>query len=174
MKMSVRTTLLMSAALLLGGCEVTSEIGKPCALVRKATAEEKAQTGQDTMPILEKEIAARQDFISFGSLGCEDLICVRDQDYPRALNEDGTVNGNAPAMGYCSKPCVEGSSACEVKDTSDVLPGLPERMACRPLLLDQATLEALRAENEAQYRATFGENNSPFFCAGAPVAETGT
>lgn len=170
---SVRTTLLTTAALLLGGCEVSSEIGKECTLVRKATAEEQAQFGRDIMPVLEKEIASQQDFISFGSLECEDLICVRDSDFPRPTRDDGALNGEAEAKGYCSKPCVEGSNACEVKDTSGVLPGLPERMTCRAMLLDQATLEALRAANEAQYRRTFGENNSPFFCAGTPLAETG-
>jgi hypothetical protein len=174
MKMSVRTTLLISAALLLGGCEVSSQIGKPCNLVRKATPEEKEQLGQDTVAILEKEIAPNQDFISFGSVQCEDLICVRDAAFPRATNEDGTINQNAPAQGYCSKECVEGSSACEVKDTSDVQKDLPGRMSCRALLLDQDTLEALRSADEAFYRRTFGENNSPFFCAGAPVASTGT
>lgn len=171
--MSVRTALLMSAALFLGGCEVSSQIGKPCTLVRKATPEEKEQYGNDTMEILEKEIAPRQDFISFGSVQCEDLICVRDADFPRATNEDGTINLEAPAQGYCSKECVSGSTACEVKDTSDVQKDLPGRMTCRALLLDQDTLDALRSADEDFYRRTFGENNSPFFCAGAHVAQTG-
>lgn len=120
---------------------------------------------------MEREIAAQQDFISFGSVNCEDLICVRDQDYPRALNEDGSLNENAPAMGYCSKPCVEGGSSCEVTDTDDVNPDLPRRMSCRPMLLDQDTLDALRSADEAFYRRTFGENNSPFFCAGALIPD---
>ncbi|MFP2910544.1 adventurous gliding motility lipoprotein CglC [Pyxidicoccus sp. 3LFB2] len=171
--MSVRAALLMSAAMLLGGCEVSSQIGKPCTLVRKSTPEELEQFKTKTRPILEKEIAPRQDFISFGAVECEDLICVRDADFPRATNEDGTVNGNADAMGYCSKECVEGSNSCEVKDTSDVQEGLPERMACRALLLDQDTLEALRSADEAFYRRTFGENNSPFFCSGTPVTAAG-
>ncbi|WP_246357875.1 adventurous gliding motility lipoprotein CglC [Pyxidicoccus fallax] len=172
--MSVRTTLLVSLALFMGGCEVSSEIGKPCTLVRKATpAEAEANGGIGFVDILQKEIALNQDVISFGSIGCEDLICVRDADFPPTMVKD--ANGNdteeidreAPAQGYCSKECVEGSTECEVKDTSGVLAGLPERMSCRSLLLDQATLEALRASNETRYRETFGENNSPFFCAGA-------
>ncbi len=171
--MSVRTALLLSAAMLLGGCEVNNQIGKPCTLVRKATPAERQEFGRETMPILEREVAPRQDFISFGSVECEDLICVRDKDFPRATNEDGTVDGNAAAQGYCSKECVSGSSACEVKDTDGVLVGLPARMACRALLLDQDTLEALRAADESFYRRTFGENNSPFFCSGSPVTQTG-
>ena len=114
-----------------------------------------------------------QDFISFGSIECEDLICVRDAAFPRARNEDGTINGGAEAKGYCSKACVEGSNACDVKDTSGVQEDLPGRMTCRALLLDQETLEALRAADENTYRQTFGENNSPFFCAGAPPAQQG-
>lgn len=46
-------------------------------------------------------------------------------------------------------------------------------MTCRALLLDQETLEALRAADENAYRQTFGENNSPFFCAGAPPTQQG-
>ncbi|WP_426757384.1 adventurous gliding motility lipoprotein CglC [Myxococcus sp. Y35] len=167
--MFVRTALMMSAALLLGGCEVASEIGKPCRLVRKATPEELAAGSDKAVDILEREIADRQDFISFGSVNCEDLICVRDQDYPRARKEDGSVDEDAPAMGYCSKPCVEGASSCDVTDTDDVNPDLPGRMSCRSLLLDQDTLEALRSADEDFYRRTFGENNSPFFCAGALI-----
>lgn len=180
--MSVRTALLMSAALLLGGCEVSSEIGKECTLVRKATAEESAANGgRKFMPILQKEVARNQDVISFGSIECEDLICVRDADFPPKMMDDPSDPGGAQiddpeaeAKGYCSKECVEGSNACEVKDTSGVLEGLPERMSCRSLLLDQATLEALRSANESRYRETFGENNSPFFCAGNTKAQTGT
>jgi hypothetical protein len=168
MKMSVRAALLFSTALLLGGCDVSSQIGIECTLVRKATPQEFEQFGSETMPILEREIAPRQDFISFGAVECEDLICVRDAAFPPATNEDGTVNGGAFAKGYCSKECVEGSNACEVKETNGVLEGLPERMGCRALLLDQDTLEALRSADEEFYRRTFGENNSPYFCAGAP------
>ncbi|NTX04196.1 adventurous gliding motility lipoprotein CglD [Myxococcus sp. CA051A] len=173
MKMSVRAAFLVSTALLLGGCKVSSEIGKPCTLVRKALPEENSPT--KTMPVLESEVADRQDFISFGSVECEDLICVRDQDYPRARTEDGAVNPTAPAMGYCSKPCIDGASsdACEVKDTSDVNPDLPGRMTCRSLLLDEDTLDALRSADEDFYRRTFGENNSPFFCAGNISAQGG-
>lgn len=169
--MSVRTALLMSATLMLGGCAVSSEIGKECTLVRKATAEEEQLHGRKFMAILESEVAPRQDFISFGSIECEDLVCVRDEDFPRAVDENGEVIPTAEAKGYCSKACVEGSNACEVTDTSGVQPDLPGRMTCRALLLDQETLEALRASDEDFYRRTFGENNSPYFCAGTPASQ---
>ncbi|MCE9666727.1 adventurous gliding motility lipoprotein CglC [Myxococcus stipitatus] len=168
MKKFVRSALILSStALLVSGCQVSSEIGKPCALVRKATQQELDQGSNKTVEMLEKEVTSKQDVVSFGAVHCEDLICIRDAAYPRALGEDGQVDGDAVAWGYCSKPCVEGTdSACDVKDTDDVQADLPGRMACRPLLLDQDTLDAIRAADEGFYRRIFGENNSPFFCAG--------
>ena len=81
--MSARLALLVGAALLSGGCKVTSDIGKPCVLVRKATQAEKDADGCRYQEILEGELQAGQDFISFGSVECEDLVCVRDADFHR-------------------------------------------------------------------------------------------
>jgi hypothetical protein len=163
--MFVRSALFLSAVLLLGGCAVTTELGKPCLLVRKTTAEEEAATGRKVIEIPEGDIAADQDFISFGSLECEDLICVRDDSSPRSDDP------NSPAVGYCSKECVQGTTTgCEITRTEDdVQQGLRERMTCRALLLDQDTLDAIRVADESFYRRTFGENNTPFFCAGRPT-----
>lgn len=159
--MSARLVVLLSAALLASGCEVTTQLGKECVLVKKPTPERQAE-GIQSDPVLESEIAVGQDFISFGATDCEDLICVRDADAAR------DPDPNAVAKGYCSTDCVEGSGeeACEVTDTS-VPAELRNRMTCRSLLLDQASLEALRQSDPALYRRTFGENNSPYFCAGA-------
>ncbi|MDY7225382.1 adventurous gliding motility lipoprotein CglC [Hyalangium rubrum] len=158
--MSPRLVIFLSAALLASGCSVTSELGKECVLVKKPTQEELDQ-GILSVPVLESDVAPRQDFISFGSTSCVELICVRDADFPRNPDQ------NAVALGYCSQACIEGAdaTACEVTE-----PSAPEelraRMECRSLLLDQASLERLRAEDPAAYRATFGDNNSPYFCAG--------
>lgn len=168
--MFVRTALFLSAALMLGGCDVTTELGKPCQLVRRATAaEQEALGGRKFVEIREKDIAADQDFISFGSLDCEDLICVRDDLSPRNENPEEV------AMGYCSRECVQGTTTgCEITRTvGDVEKGLKERMTCRPLLLDQDTLDAIKVADESYYRRTFGENNSPYFCAGAVPAAQG-
>ncbi len=165
--MSVRTALLMSATLLLGGCAVSSEIGKECLLVRKANPDVEEEKGLRFVVVKEKEVAPNQDFISFGSIECEDLVCVRDADFPRDPDQE------AVAKGYCSKACVEGSTSCEVKDTNGVVEGLKDRMTCRALLLDQETLEALRAADPTFYRQTFGDNNSPYFCAGTPSSQQG-
>jgi hypothetical protein len=156
--MSVRLAVFLSAALLASGCEVTTQLGKPCVLVKKPSAEEEAQ-GIRSKPVLESEIAPKQDFISFGSTDCEDLICVRDAESSR------DPDPNAAAQGYCSQECVEGSSTCEVTDSS-VPESLRTRMTCRSLLLDQASLERLKKDDPVTYRNTFGETNSPYFCAG--------
>lgn len=156
--MSVRLAIFLSAALLASGCEITTELGKPCVLVKRDPSSD-STTGVRSTPVLESEIATNQDFISFGSTDCEDLICVRDAESPR------NTDPNAPAQGYCSQECVEGTSSCEVTDTS-VDEALRTRMTCRSLILDQASLERLKRDDPATYRATFGETNSPYFCAG--------
>ncbi|NOK19212.1 adventurous gliding motility lipoprotein CglC [Corallococcus carmarthensis] len=168
--MFVRSALFLSAALMLGGCDVKTELGKPCTLVRKATAEEQETQGRKFVEIHEKDIAADQDFISFGSLDCEDLVCVRDDQSPRSENPE------AFAQGYCSKECVQGTTTgCTITRTvDDVEEGLKDRMTCRPLLLDQDTLDAIKVADEGFYRRTFGENNSPYFCAGATPTSQGT
>lgn len=164
--MSLRSALLMSAGLLLGGCNVTTQLGVPCELVRAATPQERENGGLKFVPIYEKELVRGQDFISFGAVQCDDLICVRDASVAPSDNPEDV------ALGYCSKECIEGTTTgCEVTDSS-VAQDLKDRMACRALLLDQATLDALRAADPDYYRATFGENTSPFFCAGrAPAAQ---
>jgi hypothetical protein len=170
--MSVRLALLVGAALVCGGCKVSSDIGKTCVLVRKATAEEqKAEPDKEPFRyIMESQLTAGQDFISFGSVECEDLVCVRDADYDPQL-EATADRTKVAATGYCSKPCVADTDnnalttdACAV--TSDeALPSVKASMTCRAMLLDQQALDALRAADRTTYRTYFGDNTSPFFCA---------
>jgi hypothetical protein len=153
--MSSRLALLVSAALLLGGCKETSDIGKPCLLVKRGT-------GSEAAPVTRADLKDGQDFVSFGSLDCEDLVCVLDADTPVETAENGQVKG------YCSKACqAEAVDTCAVTDP-DAIESVRTRMACRPLLLDQKALEDLKATDPATYRATFGENTSPYFCAAEP------
>jgi hypothetical protein len=167
--MSARLALLMGAVLLCGGCEVSSDVGKPCVLVRKATQTEKQQQPElgETRSIMESQLKAGQDFISFGSVECEDLVCVRDANYDPNLAAEADLTKVA-AKGYCSKACVVDplQNSCPVT-TSDAEPGVASRMSCRALLLDQQALDDLRRDDPATYRATFGDNNSPYFCAGS-------
>ncbi|HEX8824258.1 MAG TPA: adventurous gliding motility lipoprotein CglC [Archangium sp.] len=154
--MSSRLALLVSAALLCGGCKVTSDIGKPCLLVKRGT-------GSNSAPVTEADLRPGQDFISFGALDCEDLVCVKDANMPTQIAD----NEAKQVIGYCSKACVaETQDTCAVTD-AEALAEVKDRIACRPLLLDQQALDALRAADRAAYRATFGDNTSPYFCASA-------
>ncbi|MBJ6763197.1 adventurous gliding motility lipoprotein CglC [Myxococcaceae bacterium JPH2] len=164
--MSARSALLLCAVVLLGGCNVTTQLGLPCNLVRKPNASDPDPTAKFVL-MKEKELQPNQDFISFGAVECEDLVCVRDASMA------GSGNPESLAGGYCSKACVEGSSkSCEVTDTA-VSKDLRDRLTCRAMMLDQATLDALRISDEAGYRRIFGENTSPFFCAATvPATQT--
>lgn len=175
--MSARLALLVGAALLSGGCEVASDIGKSCVLVRKATeAEITAEPDREPFrEILEGELQAGQDFISFGTVECEDLVCVRDAAFKPNLDDVAEADRpKTPAKGYCSKACVPPDEAdllnpCAVNHP-DAEEQVKESMSCRPLLLDQKALDDLRATNEALYEATFGDTASPNFCASKPAA----
>ena len=195
--MSSRLAVLLSTFLLATGCQVTSDLGSQCVLVKKQLTFDaqgnpvcrkdndgnclKDKNGNDLQAftvgnILERELTAGQDYISFGAGECEDLICVRDADAPPNPDYDpnstDTAKKDAPAQGYCSTPCVQGASAsaCKVTDSS-VSTDLRNRMQCRSLLLDQASLDSLRASDPDGYKATFGDTNSPFFCAGGLATE---
>ncbi len=161
--MSSRLALLVSAALLFGGCKETSDIGKPCLLVKRG---EDAKGATIAVPVTRADLKDGQDFVSFGSLDCEDLVCVLDADTPVEAAENGQIKG------YCSKACkVETLDTCAVTDP-DATEAVKARMACRPLLLDQQALEDLKANDPATYRATFGDNTSPYFCAAEPPPAT--
>ncbi|MBU8894912.1 gliding motility protein [Corallococcus sp. H22C18031201] len=164
--MSARSALLLCAVVLLGGCNVTTELGLPCTLVRKPNATDPNPQAK-FIAMKEKELQPNQDFISFGAVECEDLICVRDASIAPSDNPE------LEAKGYCSKSCVEGSSkSCDVT-SSDVPKDLRDRLTCRAMMLDQATLDALRIADETAYRRIFGENTSTFFCAAAvPTTQT--
>lgn len=167
--MSSRLALLVSAVLLCGGCKVNSDIGTKCLLVKKKVG----GTGTESEPVLRTDLNENQDFISFGSLECEDLICVKDASMPIETAENGQVQG------YCSKACVPPDDTtpqlqdpCAVTDPN-AIESVKSRMACRALLLDQKALDDLRENDPDTYRATFGPNNSPYFCAGTPVTSSG-
>jgi hypothetical protein len=155
-------SVLLLGAALATGCTEATEVGKPCQLVKKPSAEE-AAAGALTAPVLERDLVAGQDFISFGATDCVDLVCVHDKDAPTSGNPD------AVAIGYCSEACIPGEDSCS-KVSGDAVEGLEARMSCRALLLDQETLNRLRTEDPALYRSTFGDNTNPFFCAGATPA----
>ena len=112
----------------------------------------------------EIKVGARKDFISFGSIDCDDLICVRDWDY--APPDGGALNPNETAKGYCSRSCIVADPCPSSSQEADSNP--KTRLTCRPLLLDAETLRALCNGTEAdraRCNAYFAGTTSPDFCA---------
>lgn len=161
-RQAVTALALAALAWTTAGCTEKTDLGRECTLTRRATATE-LQAGSDAIvDIRESEISAGQDFLSFGVTGCDDLVCVHDASSPL------TGTPTASVKGYCTRPCAAGD-ACEVTDSAAV-PGVAETMACRPLVLDEATLAAIRAADPDFYRANFGESESSAFCAASAPA----
>lgn len=153
---------LMFAAVALGlfafGCKPATDLNRVCSLVKT-----NPDGGQRPVPIREGEVrdlaGANKDFISVGSIDCDDLICVRDS----AFESDAGMND--PAVGYCSRQCVEGAT-CDSYD-SDLDRG-PRALGCRALLLSAETIAALGD-------AGFAGIRDPNFCArGGSRADAGT
>jgi hypothetical protein len=153
--MSARLALLFGAVLLCGGCTVPSDVGKPCVLVKKNAS------GDGAVPATTNEVKYDQDFISFGSVECEDLVCVRSAN--TRIETSGTGE-SVTVLGYCSKPCNLNTADCN-STHPDTTQEIKAGMGCRALLLDQQTLSALKLADPAAYEAIFGKNESPNYCA---------
>ena len=149
----------LSAAV--GGCKSENSLGGDCVLVKKGP------DGGSAVPIKESEINAglQKDFVSFGSIECEDFVCTRDPAFPR----DG--GSDAGAHGYCSKPCASNDTCKTGEDAIDKDP--KKKLTCRALLLDEATLGQICQQNPADCRTYFGGTSSPFFCARPLTATDG-
>jgi hypothetical protein len=141
--------------LLLAGCNVT-DLNRPCTLVVAGPDGGLRLTKLD----LALRNAINADIISFGSSECEEQKCVRDSAFT-----DDLVDTSPEAKGYCSAPCSPGSDdGCASADPRlDASPST--KLHCRALLLDPATLAALRAKDPERYKRTFGMTTTPFFCA---------
>ena len=152
----------VAAAASFGACTASNPIGGECGLVKKSTVD-----GGIAQAILEREIQAglQKDFISFGSLDCEDFICTRDPNFARNSNPD------APAKGYCTKPCAN-DTGCKTGDPN-IDNVASKKLICRALLLDEATLGAICAANPADCKTYFGGATSPYFCARPLSADGG-
>lgn len=157
---------LVSAALVTMGffaCPPTGDLNRPCQMPRRTDA--------GTTFLTEKEVRARtgtasnatRDFLSFGSLDCADLLCVRDATFTTDAGDD------AVAFGYCSNPCDIGA-ACPSFDPEFDKRG-DTRLNCRPLLLDEQTLEAINQDPQA--RKLINGVKSPLFCARGSSPDAG-
>jgi hypothetical protein len=150
---------LVLFALVAAACEQT-DLNTPCTLVRGNP------DGGAAIPLLKSDPiiknSANKDFISFGSAGCEDQVCVRDSSFVEP--DDGGV-----AEGYCSRACAANSPVGCPSYAGGLDKDPKTALSCRALILDEATLAALKASNEAEFRRIFGMTTSPNFCARSTV-----
>ena len=143
----------------LSTCTPRTDLGKDCFLVRRNPAYTPDGGGPTAVNLLEKDIKPSMDFISFGSVECEDLVCVRDLNYvpgPMVKPEDN-------AKGYCSRACTAGTVCPAMVGADDANPA--KSLSCRALLLDDQTLVAIKTADPATFQKYFGATLSPFFCA---------
>lgn len=150
---------ILACAPLVTGCKPATDLNTPCRLVKRNP------DGGSPLPVPERDVVARidanKDFLSFGTVECEDLVCVRDTGFRPPLTDGGTDGGavdlDAPAFGYCSRACAQGST-CPSQDPS--MDNGPNRLRCRALLLDAETLADLNRQG-----LNPGNVRDPYFCA---------
>lgn len=142
-------TVVVVGALFTTGCKPATDLNRPCSLVRKNP------DGGAPLKLTEDDVRSKtgnnKDFIAFGTVECEDLVCVRDA----TLVTD--AGGSDSAMGYCSRPCPQ-NSQCPSYD--EALDEGPTALRCRALLLDAETLAAIAGDG-----GSFGGVRDPYFCA---------
>lgn len=150
------------------GCQVQTDLGVPCNLVKKDPADTDASDGYSAVNITEGELEAGRDYISFGQPFCEDFVCVRDAAYVAPANTQPTD----PATGYCSRPCEQQAGdapnvneQCAAADPEAVKLNPALALSCRPLLLDPETITAICNVDRAVCEQYFGENRFSTFCA---------
>lgn len=144
------------AGAIVAGCTCgSSDLNGQCHLVR---------LGPDggSLDLREYEIpdGGKTDFISFGATDCQDLVCLRSSGDPR--NSDP----NAVALGYCSTPCNALSRSNQCQSASGAQDQDPKtRLSCRPILLDQITIDAICTADAGACLQYFANTRSPYFCA---------
>jgi hypothetical protein len=163
--------LLLLSILIVGGlsfvgCSVSTDLGTPCVLVKADPTDTDASDGIRSVPITQSDFDTEPtgDLISFGAVECEDLVCVQDAKHRTWATGDAAPT--TALTGYCSRSCVAGSSsACtpQADEANDSNADL--KMACRSLLLDEATMGRLCQADPQKCQAYFGNNKSPYFCA---------
>jgi len=156
------------AALLVVACKPRPDLNTPCSMPRRTDAGVSFVTERQVRELIGTGSArdATRDFIAFGSLDCEDLVCVRDATFVSDAGLDEA------AKGYCSKVC--DAFIADTCQSSD--PALDQRgdtrLGCRPLLLDQQTLEAINQDPVAR-RYFPNPVKTEFFCARGAAPDAG-
>lgn len=147
--MFARALFVVASLVLSVGCRAATDVGRECTLGRA-----------DGGVIRERDIStiagSNRDFIQFGNTECDDLVCVRDNNFQSPM-------GSTPesgAKGYCSKQCVPGTVCPSVNAADDEKAST--RFNCRSLLLDPQTLASLCPNDGGACRLG---TTDPNFCA---------
>lgn len=154
---------LVITGLLLDGCKVSTDLGTPCVMVKRDPTDTNTADGIRSVPITEGDFDTEPtgDLISFGAVECEDLVCVQDAQHRQWTNNPATA-----LTGYCSRSCVQGSTTgCSPQADTGNDSDPAQKMDCRALLLDSATMGRLCQTDPAKCEQYFGNNTSPYFCA---------
>ncbi|HUM09316.1 MAG TPA: adventurous gliding motility lipoprotein CglC [Myxococcaceae bacterium] len=164
MAASLRARLVLvvaAVALSMMACKADTDLGKPGCHLLKALPD-----GGPTNVIV-AELSAGKDFLSFGSVECEDLICVLDQDGVSTLLAQATANPAVladPATGYCSHACAQGSTGGCTPQYQDYQNDPTQVMSCRALVLDNDTIAEI-CKDPVKCQQYFNNSRSAFFCA---------
>ena len=157
-----RSFLIVAAlALSMMACKADTDLGKPeCHLL-------KALPDGGSTNVIVAELSAGKDFLSFGSVECEDLICVLDQNGVARLLAQATANPAVladPATGYCSHACAQGSTGGCTPQYQDLQNDPALVMACRALVLDNDTIAEI-CKDPVKCQQYFNNSRSAYFCA---------
>lgn len=157
-----RSFLVVAAvALSMMACKADTDLGKPeCHLLKSLP------DGGSTNVIV-AELSAGKDFLSFGSVECEDLICVLDQEAVARVLAQATANPAVladPATGYCSHACAQGSTSGCTPQYQDLQNDPTLVMSCRALVLDDDTIAEI-CKDPVKCQQYFNNSRSAFFCA---------
>jgi len=142
-------------------CKADTDLGKPGCHLLKALPDGGATN------VIVAELSAGKDFLSFGSVECEDLVCVLDQDGVSAVLAQATANPAVladPATGYCSHACAQGSTSGCTPQFQDLQNDPSLVMSCRPLVLDNDTIAEI-CKDPVKCQEYFNNSRSAFFCA---------
>jgi hypothetical protein len=158
-----RALLVVGPALVLSmlACNSDTDLGKPGCHLLKAGPDGGAEN------VIVGELSAGKDFLSFGAVECEDLVCVLDYLGVSALLAQATSNPALladPATGYCSHPCAQGSSSGCTPQYSDLQNDPTKVMSCRALVLDDETIAEI-CKDPVKCQEYFNNSRSAFFCA---------
>ena len=149
------------SALSMMACKADTDLGKPGCHLLKALPDGGATN------VIVGELSAGKDFLSFGSVECEDLICVLDQVAVANVLAQATANPavlNDPATGYCSHACAQGNTTGCTPQYQDLQNDPTLVMSCRALVLDNDTIAEI-CKDPVKCAEYFNNSRSAFFCA---------